>query len=318
MRRAWATVALIATLMTPPAAAQMRASDLKAQLRQLSDWWPGRYDNHEQIVRQSGGGLSVLTDKPFFRLHTTVERVTGSPLGDMVFAVKTYRGPDQNMPVGTELRAVAIDEAAQALRVRRFTVAASGPSVPLSAGCDLLLRYVGGQFEGNVASRGCAVPGGFADDEVVVGPIYQWVRGRTLSRSGRVVAELAPGSDFGWFQQTRARNFACTVHGTATGDMRKTEYLRTIRLHDQGGEADIPWPDGRTLTFTIHTRAFAVPASRENPLFRVHEKGNPVPIAYAYAVDGTKRFGLNLGWFYIRCYAEGDESEGEPGLTPAR
>jgi hypothetical protein len=26
-----------------------------------------------------------------------------------------------------------------------------------------------------------------------------------------------------------------------------------------------------------------------------------VPIAYAYAVDDSERYGLNLGWFYIRC-----------------
>jgi hypothetical protein len=112
---------------------------------------------------------------------------------------------------------------------------------------------------------------------------------------------MAPGSNHEWFQQTRARWFRCVVNHSATGDMTKTTRLTEVQLHDQGGEADIAWPDGRTLTFVIHTRAFTAPTDREFPLFRIHEKGNPVPIAYAYASDGADRFGLNLGWFYTLC-----------------
>ncbi len=60
--------------------------------------------------------------------------------------------------------------------------------------------------------------------------------------------------------------------------------MTDIELHDQGGAADI-----------------ASPSERVFPLFRIHEKGNHVPIAYAYAADNADRFGLNLGWFYILC-----------------
>ncbi len=77
------------------------------------------------------------------------------------------------------------------------------------------------------------------------------------------------------------------------------------------GEADSPWPDGRTLTITIHSRAFTSPPECEYPLFRIHEKGKEVPIAYAYAVDDATHFGLNLGWFYIRCDAEGEDLDAD-------
>lgn len=58
---------------------------------------------------------------------------------------------------------------------------------------------------------------------------------------------------------------------------------------------------------TIQARAFASPPDREYPLFRIHEKGHDVPIAYAYAADDAARFGLNIGWFYVRCYADGED-----------
>lgn len=303
-------LALALLLLAAPASAQMGKYDLKAQMARLAEWWPGRFDNHEQIVRQSGGGLSVETETPFFRMDTVVERVANSPLGDAVYKRTVLKGRGATMPWRVELDAVAPDPMAQGLRVRRFTA----DGTPLGAGCDLLLRYVGDQFQGATAGR-CAAPGGFAEQEMALGATFEWVREQTIDRRGRTVAELAPGVDYAWFQQTRARDVACAVQGTATGDMKQAKYIGVIHLHDQGGEADIAWPDGRTLTFTVHTRAFSTPSSRENPLFRVHEKGNPVPIAYAYGVDGTPRFGLNLGWFYIRCYAGGDISPEEPGLT---
>ena len=146
------------------------------------------------------------------------------------------------------------------------------------------------------------------DYEIVVGPSYYWARDRRLATdSGAVTWEMAPGSDFEWFEQTKARWFTCTVNHNPDGDMTRTEYLTTVELHDQGGEADIAWPDGRTLTFIIHTRAFTSPSERVFPLFRIHDKRDrTVPIAYAYAVDDADRFGLNLGWYYTLCRVKED------------
>ena len=116
----------------------------------------------------------------------------------------------------------------------------------------------------------------------------------------------AAGSNYAFLELTKARWFSCTVNYNLDGDMTKTEFLTAIRLHDQGGEAPIAYPDGRDLTFIIHTRAFSSPPERTYPLFRIHETGNHVPIAYAYAVDDAERFGLNLGWFYTLCRVETD------------
>ena len=122
---------------------------------------------------------------------------------------------------------------------------------------------------------------------------------------------MAPNARKKWFEQTKARLFTCIVLHNPEGDMTQPKILKTIKLHDQGDEVDIPWPDGRTLTFTIQTRSFTTPSDHQYPLFRVHEKNNSVPIAYAWANDGAKRFGINIGWFYIRCYEEGDVDPAE-------
>ncbi|MCC7198660.1 MAG: hypothetical protein IT483_04035 [Gammaproteobacteria bacterium] len=279
---------------SPLASAAHGKYDLKVQLETLMKWWPGEYDNHEQIVRQSGGGLSPLTDRPFYRVHSRYERVVGSPLGENVLSVVDYRDDDPAKVLRARTYVLSVDEAAGALRLTQYAPKTAGSSelVPLSPSCDLLMQFVGAQFEGSVSPKACKVDGKPVEFGLVVGPRFTWFREQ-------------PGH--AWFEQARARRFTCIVQDSADGDMRKTKFLKTIRLHDQGGEADIAWPDGRTLTFTIHSRAFTSPPDREYPLFRIHEKGKDVPIAYAYAVDDAGRFGLNLGWFYTRCYAEGED-----------
>jgi len=292
---------LVALALTAAPALAHGEYDLKAQRELLLQWWPGQYDNHEQIVRQSGGGLSPIVDAPFQRVHSRYERVTGSPLGEFVVSMVDYRDDDPAKLLRQRSYVIGIDKAAGALRLAQYAPRDTGKGselVALGAPCDLLMRFVGGQFEGSVDPKTCRSGGKPVEYGIVVGPRYTWFR------------ETA-GHD--WFEQTRARAFTCMVQQNAEGDMRKTQFLKTIRLHDQGGEADIAWPDGRTLTFTIHSRAFTSPPDREYPLFRIHEKGKDVPIAYAYAVDDAGRFGLNLGWFYIRCYAEG-EALGEDAI----
>ncbi len=280
------------TMAATPALAAPSAYDLRAQLELLLKWWPGEYDNHEQIVRQSGGGLSPLTDKPFYRVHSRYERVTGSSLGPDVIRVVDDQNDDPAKVLRTRSYVITVDKTAAVLRLAQFAPKEPGSTelVPLGAACDITLRYVGAQFEGAVAPKSCKVGGKLEEYGLVVGPRYSWFREQ-------------PGNE--WFEQTRARRFTCVVHEAANGVMRDTKYLKTVHLHDQGGEADIAWPDGRTLTFTIHNRAFSSPADHEYPLFRIHEKGNIIPIAYAYAADDATRFGLNLGWFYTRCYADG-------------
>jgi hypothetical protein len=287
----------VAALAAPTAMAAS-SYDLAAQRDLLMQWWPGEYDNHEQIVRQSGGGLSPLTSSPFYRVHSIVTRVEMPGLGPHVLQFVEYRDDDPARELRRRLLVVAVDETRGVLRAAQYT---STSAPPADTACNLEFRFVGGQFEGSTSAAACAGAGRNAPPfRVVIGPRYAWTSGAG-----------APAPDDGWFEQIRARQFTCTVHEAANGQMRDTRYLTTVHLHDQGGTADIAWPDGRTLTFTIHNRAFTMPPDREYPLFRIHEKGKTVPIAYAYAVDDTKRFGLNLGWFYIRCYAEGEWSAAE-------
>ena len=282
--------------------APRRKEDLAAQFARFGSLWPGVYDNNEQIVRQSGGGLGSPTSAPFHRLRSTVTPVSRPDLGERVLELRQFRDNDRSRLVRHQFLVPAIDTRAGGIRVRRIDVTATSvPDTSRSGAprpCDLLLHWEGTAFRGGTEA-GC--PGRARDagrEEVVLGPREYWQR------------EVPAGP--GWFEQTRARDFRCVVNHAADGDMTQTKRLTTIDVDDQGGEADIAWPDGRTLTFIVHRRAFNSPPDREFVLYRIHEKGRHVPLAYAYAEDSATRFGLNLGWFYILC-APRDATPPGPG-----
>ena len=313
-------------LLVGPVAAQEPVSraDLTAQLKLLLEWLPGDYDNNEQIVRQSGGGLSPTVNGPVGRVHSLFRAVTAPQFGEHLVYLEEYRNNDPRQITRIRLYTFAIDPAKGAIRVkllnpvdqktligsqgdlRAITQATDKEIKPDRDNCILWMRWVGGQFEGSMTPRACNIGKNYVDYQLVVGPRYHWVKTKIRAlKDDAVVSESTPGDV--WLQQTKARWFYCTVNHNADGDMTKTKYLTTVRLHDQGGEADIAWPDGRTLTFVIHKRAFTAPSTLEYPLFRIHEKGKPVPIAYAYGVGEADHFGLNLGWYYTLCYLEGQQ-----------
>jgi hypothetical protein len=314
---------LSAMFLVAPAQAHTKA-DLTAQLKLLMEWWPGRYDNNEQIVRQSGGGLSEPTDKPMYRLHTVFKRVTMPELGENVLYVEEWKNNNPTDIARIRLYSLSINEKEGAIAVKFYTPLDAKPLAGAHNDlarveklkmkdlrafrdvCDVYLNWEGGQFRGGMKEKSCNV----AEDkewfqyQVIVGNKHYWARDRRFSYAEptKVTWEMAPGSNYAWFEQTKARLMKCEVLADPNGDMTKTTKLMEIELHDQGGEADIKWPDGRDLAFVIHNRAFTSPPDREFPLFRIHDKKNmTVPIAYAYAVDDAERYGLNLGWFYIRC-----------------
>ncbi len=323
MRTILSAVVLAAMLMMPVLSAQAQTftkGELEGHLSLIMQWWPGEYDNHEQIVRQSGGGISIHVYEPVFRIHSHYVKLDMPELGENVLYVEEYLNNDPANISRIRVYNLSINEAEQAVKVQLYAfkdghdhmVGARLDAERLagikldelrafSDPCTVYMRYEGGQFNGGMKRDSCGDEEWF-EYQVVLGPDYNWTRDRQISReTGEVTWDQTEGANYAWIQMRKARWFVCTVNYNLEGDMRETEFLTEIEVHDQGGQTDIAWPDGRTLEFQLHTREFSSPSEREFPLFRIHEKGNYVPIAYGYAVDDADRFGLNLGWFYTLC-----------------
>ncbi len=323
-------LAAVILLFTQPALAYTQA-ELDSQRELLMAWWSGEFDNNEQIVRQSGGGLSQPKFAPHFRIHGHYRRVELPALGTHVLYVEEYKNNDPADLYRIRLMSLHTDADSNGIRVQlyspkdqkalagshadldKITTAPIEQWRALSAGCTVFLAYEGTQFRGGMNRRACigTDPEGnqrnaWFDYTIVVGPEYYWFKDslRALD-DDRVVWELAPGSaDF--FQADRARWFSCVVNYNADGNMTQPERLTEVSLHDQGGSAAIDYPGGRKLSLVLHNRAFSTPTNNRFRILRLHEDNPTVPLAYAYAGTETERFGINLGWFYTLCRPTGE------------
>lgn len=307
-------------LALPISAQTFNEQELKGHLRLIMQWWPGEYDNHEQIVRRSAGSMTAPVYEPVFRIHSHSIQLDLPELGENILYVEEYLNADPTNISRIRIYKLIVDEPQQAIRIKLYSLkgghekfigarldperlAKIKPSdlTPFSDSCDIYMRFEGGQFNGGMELESCGKDAWF-EYQVVLGPDYNWTRDRQINRqTGEVHWNQTKDDNYTWIQMSKARTFACSVNHNPNGDMTKTEALTEIELHDQGGAVDVAWPDGRTLEFQLHTREFTSPSERKFPLFRILEKGEHVPIAYAYTVDDADRFGLNLGWFYVLC-----------------
>ena len=320
MKRCLFALCLLALGGVSHSAQAFSERELEIHLDLLKQWWQGHYDNHEQIVRQSGGGLAEPVFDPIFRLHAVYKSIDLPEVGDHVLYVEEYKNNDPENLYRIRLYNLMPDVASGTIRIQmhapldqdkwqgahadpeRLAQITAADFQPFSEACEAYVAFEGSHFRGGMKDRQCQVDSSYFQYDIVIGPDHYWFRDQRRDlETEEVVWELIPGSNFQYLQLTKARWFSCVVNYNLDGDMTATEYLTTITLHDQGGEAPITYPDGKEYYFTIHDRAFTAPSDRTFPLYRIHEKGNHVPIAYAYAVDDADRFGLNLGWFYTLC-----------------
>jgi hypothetical protein len=76
------------TVAAPVHAQTYSKGEFEGHLRLIMEWWPGEYDNHEQIVRKPGGGISEHVYEPIFRIHSHYIKLDLPELGENVFYVE--------------------------------------------------------------------------------------------------------------------------------------------------------------------------------------------------------------------------------------
>ena len=183
----------------PVQAQTFSQGELENHLALMMEWWPGEYDNHEQIVRQSGGGFSVPVYEPVFRIHSHYIRLDLPELGENVLYVEEYRNNDPSNISRIRVYALSVDEEEQAVRVKlhafreghdhmigarldpdRLAAIEADELRPFSDSCDVFLRFEGGQFSGGMKRESCGEEAWF-EYQVVLGQKHHWTRDRLIS-----------------------------------------------------------------------------------------------------------------------------------------
>jgi len=274
---------------------------LAKDFAELTDMFEGRWDNDRHVFFAADAGMDVTRLAP--RQHVEIKRVTlagdAAPTpGTVTFeATRTVEGE-----AAVDLvHAFTIDSAAQIIRQ---TMAAPGGLLP-PAGFDCHVDWArdGAQFRGTADGAQCdevfprPVEGGPLETVLTLSDTEFWVRSRRGAE--QIEARLR-----------RARPFECWTailrgaeHGDSGQGQNDWDFRRGVKLHDQGGVAELVTDEETPRLIRLKLRDVDWPygTNRASLTMYVHEGDSDRAVSYTWTEAGAERIGINLRWLQASC-----------------
>lgn len=174
MKLAPVPAALLAVLMPQPVRAHDEPGTLEGQLALFLSWFPGRYDSAQQVTQEDAANLPE--EERNYRRYSIFRRVDLPQFGAITFYAEQRRWLDGAPPEGEVYRqriyVIALDKAEQAIRLTvhvpkdqpallgawrkpALLERLSPADTIVWEGCDLLWRWQGDRFRGEITPGAC-------------------------------------------------------------------------------------------------------------------------------------------------------------------
>ena len=317
----------IALLCAPLAAGAAPEDDpLARDLRVLTDWFEGGFDNEEQRWFQADPRSGTPEDERHVRVHATHKRIGAPEFGEHVFYVEEYT---QNDPANVyRQRLVIFSSAPEAggIRMRqgffhepeRFLGAQHDPGVfdalrPADAffldECDVYWRRVAGQFEGGMRPKACVLGEGglrrYAVHDLHLSETKYWRVDSTFLVSDDSLHVGMPADRP--FELRRVKRFTCGI----TFDPRGSEpqEITGLSLHSQGGSAEVTRErDGQEFTLLMRDKEYPYYETRPDFIyFSIRRKGEQASVVFTVNDPDSRSLGVNTGDLLAYCHRDGYE-----------
>ncbi len=293
------------------------ARTLEEDLARFLAWFPGEYDNHEQVFRARARG-----EKPHERLHHIFAPVPLPALGEHVFYVqqsfpeeggRIYRQRLYRLMPNAKRQAIELtifsfpDEAAVVdlhLHPEKLAAIDVGTlrSIP---GCEVYWHWTGEHFEGRMDAGACTFVSPRSGKRITIHDDLRltaeeiWIRDVARDETGQLV--------FGDPEREHHKNRKVSYYdgwiawktGGAEGAAAEDGWQarRGVRLHNEGGRIRLQSEDGHPLPWAIELARLTYEQTQVPVLaLRVLEGDGGRLIAYAWGDPAANRIGINLGW----------------------
>ena len=309
------------------AAEERKFTLLERELEYLMAFWPGDYDNREQLQFDSNVGKKNMEEGGHLRVHSHIRRVDLPAFGPYVLYVQEYKHNDPTQIFRQRLYELSADEEEGAIRLKlhffregKSLLGAHNDPGKLATltrddtavldGCDVLIQRQGDLLVGAMKTKECVFGEGeerrYSDYQLQLQPGQYWFRDRILSyESDQPLEQVA---DFSWHQLEQARHFVCMIDVPREAGGRPVETQHYIHTHDQGGTYAFKHPDGRDMVFTMRN-TWSYGMRRETLVIVVQEGDEEGPtLVYAWSEPGADRIGVNPGYLRVQCDADTAEN----------
>lgn len=268
---------------------------------ELTDMFEGRWDNDRHVFFADAAGMEAATLAP--RQHIEISRIglagdDENAAGSITF--KATRTVDGESPRDL-IHIFSIDAASQSIRHTMAAPAGLLPPEPFD--CHVDWARSSGQFRGVAQGDECALIFSRPSEG---GPLLVTL---TLSET-ELWVQSARGETEIEARLRRARPFECWTailrgaeHGDSGQGMNDWDFRRGVKLHDQGGVAELLTDEETPRRIRLKLRDVDWPygTNRASLTMYVHEGDNDRAVSYTWTEAGADRIGINLRWLQASC-----------------
>jgi len=310
---------LIALSVVMTSAHADEASVLDKDFRIMMEWFPGVYDNQEQVYFEDQQGIDEALRHE--RIHHVFEPVELPALGDHVFYVQQHLNDDPAQIYRQRIYSFRPDyeEGAIRLTIHIPNDAAALIDAHLDAtklsdlspeqtrvlpGCDVFWRRQANHFVGYMEPDACSYVSAESgqriifNDDLLLTEDALWISDRAQDEEGNRVFGHPTGVPH---KNRKARRFECWM--TAMQRDGEWTFRRGLEIYDQGGMVWLETEEEAAQQVGIKMRNVRWPYGNNRPslVLYAYRPDEDRAVSYAWADPSAQRIGINLRWMQASC-----------------
>lgn len=319
LKNLWLLLTLTLTLI---ASTSSFAEDevLQRDFATFLEWFPGVYDNQEQVAFQDS--LGVPEDERHERIHHVFEPVELPAFGEHVFYVQQHIDDDPGKIYRQRIYVFTVDHEEAAIRLAIHTPndvesligAHLDPSkldglTPDDAtnrpGCDVFWTRNANQFTGYMKDGACSFVSQrsgkkiIINDDLLLSEEEIWISDRAEDEDGNYVFGNKAGVPH---KNRKARDFKCWM-AVLKHDEENWSFDNDLEVWDQGGTAWVTTEEDEPQTVGIKIRNVVWPTgtNKNSLVLYVYKGGDERAVSYVWGEPEANRLALNLRWMQASC-----------------
>jgi len=326
-----AALMLGAAIWATPVSADDAADPFARDIKILTGWFEGEFDNSEQLWFENDRRSNTPEDEKHIRIHTNHSRLDLPDMGDHVFYVEEYKDNDPEEIFRQRIVIFSSDIEENAIRMKqgffKNTSKVKGGKnlnnlrsrdVSFLKECDVFWRRDAGQFKGSMKPKACV----FGDDDkrrysvhdLTLSAYKYWRVDTTFLTSDDSLHAGEPVDRP--FKMRKAKRYTCEVSFRPTDQSlsfqelgEQTQREKGLSIHSQGGEFEVTRKsDGTVFNYLMREKEYPYYAERpEFIYFSIREKEATRSTLYTVSDIDARRLGGQTAGIGFHCHRDGYE-----------
>ena len=295
------------------------AAVLDKDFRTMMAWFPGVYDNQEQVYFEAEQEVDEALRHE--RIHHVFEPVDLPAFGEHVFYVQQHLNDDPAEIYRQRIYSFRPDYEESAIRLTihipndvASLVDAHLDPTKLSGlspeqtrvlpGCDVFWRRQSNHFVGYMTPNACSYVSSESgkriifNDDLLLTEDALWISDRAQDEEGNRVFGHPTGVPH---KNRKARRFECWM--TAMQRDGEWTFRRGLEIYDQGGMVWLETEEEAPQQVGIKMRNVRWPYGNNRPslVLYAYRPDEDRAVSYAWADPSAQRIGINLRWMQASC-----------------